>query len=94
MKDQFIELLRSEGEKFAQERQGYVEKLIQSSRQIGELETKLRQIEAPDGLSDRMIAFPSRESFVGYFLSDLQFVYVTFNPRGKLLRAFRMKPDF
>lgn len=48
VKDQFIEYLRSEGEKFVQERQGYVEKLIQSSRQIGELETKLRQIEAPD----------------------------------------------
>lgn len=48
VKDQFIEHLRSEGEKFSQERQGYVEKLIQSSRQIGELETKLRQIKAPD----------------------------------------------
>lgn len=48
VKDQFIEHLRSEGEKFAQERQGYIEKLIQSSRQIGELETKLRQIDSPD----------------------------------------------
>ena len=48
VKDQFIEHLRSEGEKFGHERQRYIDEWMRSSRQIGELETKLRLIEAPD----------------------------------------------
>jgi len=48
VKDKFIEVLQSESEKFGDERQRYINELMRSSRQIGELETKLRQIEAPD----------------------------------------------
>jgi|SRR5581483_636059 len=48
VKDKFIEVLQSENEKFGQERQRYIDELMRSSRQIGELETKLRQIESPD----------------------------------------------
>jgi hypothetical protein len=47
VKDKFIELLQSETEKFGHERQRYIDELMRSSRQIGELETKLRLIEAP-----------------------------------------------
>jgi hypothetical protein len=47
VKDKFIDLLKSERAEFAHERQSYIEQLTQSSRQIGELESKLRQIEAP-----------------------------------------------
>ncbi|MBM3880183.1 MAG: hypothetical protein FJ387_10770 [Verrucomicrobia bacterium] len=39
-KDQIIEMLR-------QEREGFVEKLMNSSRRVGELETRLRQLSAP-----------------------------------------------
>jgi hypothetical protein len=48
VKDKFIEVLQSETEKFGHERQRYIDELMRSSRQIGELETKLRLIEAPD----------------------------------------------
>jgi hypothetical protein len=48
VKDKFIEMLQSETEKFGHERQRYIDELMRSSRQIGELETKLRLIEAPD----------------------------------------------
>ena len=46
-KDYYIEQLKSEREGFALEREDYVEKLINSNRQIGELETKLLQLQAP-----------------------------------------------
>lgn len=49
VKDQIIDMLRSESEKFGDERQRYIDELMRSSRQIGELETKLRLIEAPKG---------------------------------------------
>lgn len=48
VKDKFIEVLQTESEKFGHERQRYIDDLMRSSRQIGELETKLRLIEAPD----------------------------------------------
>lgn len=47
VKDQLIEHFQTEREKFGEERQRYVDRLIDSSRRLGELETKLRQIEAP-----------------------------------------------
>ena len=46
-KDYFIEQLKNEREGFALERKEYVEKLINSNRQIGELETSLLQLNAP-----------------------------------------------
>jgi hypothetical protein len=46
-KDYFIERLQKEREEFAEERRGYVEKLISDSRKIGELESKLLQLSAP-----------------------------------------------
>jgi len=46
-KDYFIEQLKNEREGFALERKDYVEKLINSNRQIGELETKLLQLQTP-----------------------------------------------
>ena len=47
VKDKYIALLQSERTEFGRERQGYIEQLTRSSRQIGELETKLRQIDTP-----------------------------------------------
>jgi hypothetical protein len=46
-KDYFIEQLKNEREGFALERKEYVEKLINSNRQIGELETKLLRLQGP-----------------------------------------------
>ena len=46
-KDMFIEQLQKDREAFVDERQQLIDQLISSSRQIGELETKLLQIEAP-----------------------------------------------
>ena len=46
-KDYFIEQLQKEREAFAEERQGYVEKLMTFNRKVGELETRLLQLEAP-----------------------------------------------
>jgi hypothetical protein len=46
-KDYFIGELRKEREAFGEERQRYVEELMRSNRRLGELETKLNQIEAP-----------------------------------------------
>jgi len=40
--------LQKEREGFAQERQGYVGKLMNFNRKVGELETKLLQLEAPE----------------------------------------------
>jgi hypothetical protein len=48
-KDYFIEQVEKEREGFAQEREGYVEKLMASNREVGELETKLLQLEGPSG---------------------------------------------
>jgi len=47
-KDYFIEQLQKEREVFGEERQRYVEDLMRFNRRVGELETKLRLIEAPD----------------------------------------------
>ncbi len=46
-KDYLIEQLRKEREAFAGERQGYVEKLMSFNRNLGELETRLLQLEGP-----------------------------------------------
>ena len=46
-KDFFIEQLQKERESFAIERASYVEKLMTFNRKLGELETKLLQLEAP-----------------------------------------------
>jgi hypothetical protein len=46
-KDYFIEQLQKERTDFEHERQDYVEKLVSASRKVGELETRLLQLEAP-----------------------------------------------
>jgi len=46
-KDYFIDQLQTERESFAEERRGYVEKLMDFNRKVGELETRLLQLEAP-----------------------------------------------
>lgn len=46
-KDMFIDQLRKDREEFINERQKLIDQLVSSSRHIGELETKLLQIEAP-----------------------------------------------
>jgi hypothetical protein len=46
-KDYFIEQLQKERESFAEERRGYVEKLMEFNRQVGELETRLLQLDGP-----------------------------------------------
>ena len=46
-KDYFIEQLQKEREAFGKERQEYVENLMSFNRKVGELETKLMQLEAP-----------------------------------------------
>jgi hypothetical protein len=46
-KDYFIEQLQKERESFSEERKDYVEKLMTFNRKVGELETKLLQIEGP-----------------------------------------------
>jgi hypothetical protein len=40
-KDYFIEQLQKEREGFAEERKGYVDELMKSQKQVGELEAKL-----------------------------------------------------
>ena len=50
-KDYFIEQLQKEREAFMTERQDYVTKLMAFNRQVGELESKLLQIESPKSLS-------------------------------------------
>ena len=45
-KDYFIEQLQKERNRFDEERKDYVEKLMFSNRKVGELETKLLQIES------------------------------------------------
>lgn len=50
-KDYFIEQLQKEREGFDEERQRYIEDLMRFNRRVGELETKLNQIEAPAGSS-------------------------------------------
>jgi hypothetical protein len=53
-KDYLIGELRKEREGFAVERQRYIEDLMRFNRRVGELETKLNQIEAPgSSLDDR-----------------------------------------
>ena len=46
-KDYFIEQLKNEREAFGVERQGYVEKLMGFNRKVGELETRLLQLDGP-----------------------------------------------
>lgn len=48
-KDYFIEQLQKEREGFSQERQNYIQQLIASNRKVGELETKLLQLQGPRG---------------------------------------------
>jgi hypothetical protein len=50
-KDYLIGELRKEREGFAVERQRYMEDLMKFNRRVGELETKLNQIDAPAGSS-------------------------------------------
>jgi hypothetical protein len=52
-KDYFIEQLQNERETFGKERQEYVEKLMSFNRKVGELETRLLQLEAPASESSR-----------------------------------------
>jgi hypothetical protein len=59
-KDYFIEQLQKERESFAEERQGYVEKLMNFNRKVGELETRLLQLNAPPG-HDQGIGSDRRE---------------------------------
>jgi len=47
-KDYFIEQLQKEREAFGIEREGYVEKLMNFNRKVGELETKLLQLRPPE----------------------------------------------
>lgn len=47
-KDYFIEQLKNEREGFLVERQKYIEQLLEPNRKVGELETKLLQLEGPD----------------------------------------------
>ena len=46
-KDYFIEQLKKERESFAEERKDYVDKLMTFNHKVGELETRLLQLEAP-----------------------------------------------
>ncbi len=48
-KDMFIDQLKEERTAFAEERRDYVEKLMTFNRKVGELETKLLQLEGPEG---------------------------------------------
>ena len=54
-KDYFIAELKAEREAFAVERQNYVEKLMTFNRKVGELETRLLQIEAPSKTSSHRL---------------------------------------
>jgi hypothetical protein len=47
-KDMFIKQLQDERESFSTERKEYVDALMKFNHRVGELETKLRQIEAPN----------------------------------------------
>ena len=46
-KDYFVEELKNDRERFAKEREHLIDQLVTSTRQIGVLETKLLQLEAP-----------------------------------------------
>jgi hypothetical protein len=46
-KDMFIEQLQKDHAAFVAERQQLIDQLVSNSRRIGELETKLLQLEAP-----------------------------------------------
>ena len=48
VKDQVIEHLKKEYDKFSDERQGYIDKLIGASRRIGEMTARLLQLEGPE----------------------------------------------
>ena len=50
-KDMYIERLDQEREAFGEERKEYVTKLMTFNRQLGELETRLLQIESPKSSS-------------------------------------------
>jgi len=60
-KDYFIEQLRKEREFFSEERQGYVEKLMNFSRQIGELKTTVLRLSGRPGEAARLET-PSSEN--------------------------------
>ena len=61
-KDMFIEQLRKDREVFVHKRQQLIDQLISSSRQIGELETKLLQIEAPKPQQQNLSERTAREA--------------------------------
>lgn len=48
-KDLFIEQLQKDREHFVQEREHLIDRLVEGTKQIGVLETKLMQLEAPRG---------------------------------------------
>ena len=50
-KDFFIAQFQKERETFAEERREYVERLMTFNRKVGELETKLLQLGAPDAVA-------------------------------------------
>ena len=54
-KDFFIEEMQKDRERFTIERGQYVERLIQTNRKVGELETKLLQLNASDGAQMRRL---------------------------------------
>lgn len=56
VKDYQIDQLKQDRETFAAERQEYVTKLMSFSRKLGELETKLLQLESPSRSSSTVVA--------------------------------------
>jgi hypothetical protein len=57
-KDYFIEQLREEREGFALERREYVEKLMTFNHRVGELESKLLQLRAPQSAAHGTVDKP------------------------------------
>lgn len=47
-KDYFIDLMKKERDGFSQDRQKYIDQLVASNRKVGELETRLLQLEGPE----------------------------------------------
>src|ERR1051325_11009488 len=65
-KDMYIERLHEERKAFDVERKGYIDQLVSDSRQIGELTTRLLQLEGPDEPpSESSQPVPHSESVAG-----------------------------
>ena len=60
-KDYFIEQLQKERESLASERKDYVEKLMTFNRKVGELETRLLQLEAPPHQSGHLPPYAEQD---------------------------------